>query len=200
MKLLFQDQIIEFEQTPSTDEVIERINEWLQDNFYFSHLLVDGEKISEDPEAFLVKNIADVTSVEIIAIAAAEFTNDLLLSAEEYTGRAVPYIKTLANDFYTNPSTTNWVDLSELFEGIEWLLTMIKTIDQTILRPSNWNDTQVNATALQKELVHLEEALENKDIILIADMLQYEILPIFEAFVADIRTAIDTEGVRHDLS
>ena len=43
MKLLFQEQSIEFEQVPFTDEVIKSINRFLGNQFYFSHLLVDGE-------------------------------------------------------------------------------------------------------------------------------------------------------------
>lgn len=49
MKLLHQQQIIQFEQTPTIEEIIEKINELLQDTHYFSHVKVDGEEVVEDP-------------------------------------------------------------------------------------------------------------------------------------------------------
>lgn len=200
MKLLFQKQTVTFEQTPIIEEVIEKINELLQDQFYFSHLLADGEEILEDPEQFLVKQLVNIDSLEVIAVAAKEFINDLLLSAEEYTERSVPQITELVDEFYNNPSGENWADLSALFEGVQWLTTMIETVNQSAVRPTNWDEVVTSSEALQTELGNLEEALENADTVLVADMLQYEILPVFESFVIEFKTIIDTEGTRHDLN
>src|SRR5699024_6922886 len=94
----------------------------------------------------------------------------------------------------------NWISLSELFEGIQWLASMISTIDQSIIRPKNWDVVVEAATTLQNELGELEEALENTDTILVGDILQYEILPAFETFGTEIKHAIDTEGIRYDLN
>jgi hypothetical protein len=200
MKLLFQQQTIEFEHTPSVEEMIEKINDLLQDRFYFSHLVADGEEILEEPEQYLEQQLANIVSLEIIAIEAKEFINDLLLSAEEYVERSIPHLITLVDMFYNNPSRESWLELGELFEGIQWLSSMIVTVDQSVARPSNWDAVVAPATELQGELGNLEEALENTDTVLLADMLQYEILPVFEIFSLEIKTAIDTEGKRHDLS
>lgn len=200
MKLLFQEQIMEFEQIPFTEEVIESINRFLGDQFYFSHLLVDGKEVLENPEQFLLENIAEVSTLEVIAIPAKEFVNELLLSAEEYTERAIPHIKILFDEFYINPTQKNWIELSEMFEGIQWLLSMIETIDNSIVRPSNWTEVITSVAELKEELENLEDALENTDTVLVADMLQYEVLPVFELLETEIKRTIDTVGKRHDLS
>ncbi len=200
MKIYFQEQSIEFEQAPSVEDIIESMNVLLKNDFYYSHLIIDKDEIIEDLEVLLQKNILGITSIEIIAETANDFINNLLLSSEEYINRAVPHITKLTDNFYNNPSATNWRELADLFEGIEWLLSMSETIDQSILRPANWKSVVTNASTLQQELEQLEEALKNIDTVLIADILKYELLPAFESFSINITTAIDVEGTRHDLS
>ena len=138
--------------------------------------------------------------LEVIAISAKVFVDDLLLSSEEYTERAIPHITMLFNAFYINPTQENWIELSEVLEGIQWLLSMVEAIDNSIVRPSNWTEVMTPIAGLKEELGNLEEALENTDTVLIADMLQYEILPVFEVLVTEIKGIIDTVGTRHDLS
>lgn len=200
MKLLFKEQVIEFIKTPFAEEVIDKTNELLEDNYFFSYFIADGKEIHEDPETFLTTNLQGIFSLEIIALTAKDFINDLLLSAEEYTKRAVPHISTLSVEFYNNPSATIWTDLAELFEGIQWLSSMVETISQSSACPSNWNEELSPTSAMQVELGNLEKALENTDTVLIADMLKYEILPAFEALAVEIEKAIDTEGTRPDLN
>lgn len=200
MKLIFQEQEIEFEQVPFIAEVIESINRFIGDDFYFSHLNVDGKEVLERPEQFLIENIADIDTLEVIAIPAKEFINELLLSSEEYTERVIPHLTTLFNDFYDNPTSRNWIELSEIFEGVQWLLSMIETVDRSALRPSNWTEIMVIIARLKEELPNFEEALENTDHILIADMLQYEISPVFEVFLKEMKKTIDRVGTRPNLN
>ncbi|AOV08509.1 hypothetical protein [Sporosarcina ureilytica] len=200
MKLLFQEQIIEVEQNSTMEDIIEKVNVLLGNQFYFSHLVADGQEITEAPEEYLLRHLTDITELEIIAIGAKQFVNDLLLSAEEYVARAIPHLTDLTDAFYHNPSKENWMGLIELFEGVQWLASMITAVDQSIVRPTNWDAVMEPAIELQNELGTLEEALENTDTVLVADILQYEILPVFETFAEEIKIAIDTEGMRHDLN
>lgn len=200
MKLLFQEQTTTFEQTPTIEEIIETINELLQDNYYFSHLIADGKEIVEDPEVFLTKHVKDIDSIEVIAVVAKQFINDLLLSTEEYTERAVLQLATLTDEFYNNPTASSWTELGHLFEGIQWLVTMIDTVDQSTVRPAVWGEVLTHSSAIQEELATLEEALENTDTVLIADLLQYELLPAFEEIAGKVKDLIDTEGTRPNLN
>lgn len=77
---------------------------------------------------------------------------------------------------------------------------MIETINASIVCPANWDTVTASSTELRNELENLEEALENTDTVLIGDMLQYEVLPVFETFSEEFKTSIDTEGTRNNLS
>ena len=200
MKLLFNENTIEYIDSPFVEEIIQKTNELLKDEFYFSHYIADGVEVNETPELFLEKNILKINTLEIIALQAKEFVDTLLLSAEEYTNRAVPYIKELVDEFYNSPSPTSWKSLGELFEGIQWLSSMINLVDQSIVRPITWDSVMEKASIIQDELESFEEALESADTVLIADLLQYEILPVFEELQVTMKLTIDTEGTRHDLN
>ncbi|OZI12702.1 hypothetical protein CEW92_04905 [Bacillaceae bacterium SAS-127] len=200
MKLLFNEQMIECEQPASAEKVIEQINKLLQDQYYFNHFIADGEEVLEEPETFLVNNLERIDELTVVAIPAQQFINDLLLSAEEYTERAVSHITAVADEFYNHPSGASWSELSNLFEGMQWLAMATDTVAQSVACPSDWEEILAMTTNLQAELGNLEEALENTDTVLIADMLQYEVLPAFEVIAAKVKQIIDTEGMRHDLN
>ncbi|MGM7634566.1 hypothetical protein [Bacillus sp. Hm123] len=200
MKLLFNEQMIKCQQTISVDEVIEQINELLHDQYYFNHFIADGEEVLEEPEIFLMNNLERIDELTVVAIPAQQFINDLLLSAEEYTERAVSHITAVADEFYNHPSTTSWSELSNLLEGMQWLAMATDTVTQSVACPSDWEEILTTTTNLQAELGNLEEALENTDTVLIADMLQYEVLPAFETIAQKVKQIIDTEGMRHDLN
>ncbi|WP_100332363.1 hypothetical protein [Bacillus xiapuensis] len=200
MKLHFQEQVIEFDNDTSVEEIIEKINDLLGDQYYFDHLVVNHEKILESPEVVLSNRLPHIETIEVMAVPAKEFINDLLLSAEEYTARALPHIAALADRFYNHPDPSCWQELNQLFEGIQWLLLSAETIDQSVVRPANWEKVLASLSDLKGELGNLEEALENIDTVLIADMLQYEIEPVFETMAKEVKMMIDREGMRHDLN
>lgn len=200
MKILFQDQQVELAKDVTIDEVIKNINELLHDRYYFSHLVANGVEVFENPEIYLTEYTSKIDTLEIIAIPAKEFINNLLLSTEEYTERAIPFLKDLAEEFYHNPTKDSWSELANLFEGAQWLLQMVHTIEESLVRPKNWDVVMKNIQNMQDEMEDLEEALKNNDTVLIADMLNYEFLPVFEEIAVEVKNAIDSEGVRHDLS
>lgn len=59
-------------------------------------------------------------------------------------------------------------------------LPIIEKIDQIKHSIVNWGKFVKSIAVFEVELPNLMEAIENKDSILIADIIQYEILPQFE--------------------
>lgn len=196
MQLLFEEEIIELENPVYVEEVIENINYLLGKSYYFSHFIADGKEITEAPESFLLDQAGEINTLEVVAIEAKTFINDLLLSAEEYVTRATPHIKDLSDAFSKKPTSDNWLTLNELLEGIQWLAAMITTVDQSIIRPANWGSVVEQATNLEGKLGSLETALENEDTGGVAEILEDEIQPAFEVFGREITSAIDREGER----
>ncbi|OLN24034.1 hypothetical protein BTO30_01040 [Domibacillus antri] len=200
MEFIFQEQVIQFDQDPTVEQIIEQINTWLNNSYYFSHLIVDGVNVYEEPEQYLTENLGSIDKLEIVARTAKEFTNEILLSAENYLQGAIPELTKLSDGFYNNPASDTWDDFGDMLEGMQWLNQIIVSIDQLPKQPQNWDEYLKLAATLEVELKNLEEAMENSDNVLIGDIIQYEMAPLYEAFEKEIQTTIDTEGSRHDVN
>lgn len=199
MELIIGDQVMELEQ-PSAEQIIEKMNEMLDDEHFFSHFIANGIEIYEEYETYLAERASEIQRLEVIVKTVHELINEILLSSEEYITRAKPEIRRLADTFYQNPSPSAWQELNQLLEGIQWLHQMVMTIDQTTKHPHNWGNYLTAVASIQTELSQLEDAIQRQDSVLIADIIQYEIYPFFEAMGNEILTTIDTEGYRHDLN
>lgn len=199
MELIMGDQVVELEQS-SAEQIIEKMNEMLDEEHFFSHFIANGIEIYEQHESYLAERAPEIQKLEVIVKTVHEFINELLLSSEAYISRAKPELNHLADEFYQNPSSSTWEKLIQLLEGIQWLNQMIITIDQTKKHPKNWDEYLKVMASVQPELETMEGAIQKNDSVLVADMIQYEIQPFFEALEKEIQTTIDTEGYRHDLN
>lgn len=202
MNVKYLDKLLTIDNNfDALNEALTEINEQLEDSdFVFSHFLIDGTEVYEDVEAFLQENLERVEEFELILRTKAEMLNDIMLSAESYLTNAVPEIHKLVDEFYSNPTEESWAKYGQLIEGMQWLMQMVMTIDSSEHKISNWNDYLTNVTALEQELQTLLEAMENADYVLIADIIQYELIPNLTNLQTLLTTSIDTDGKREQLS
>jgi len=200
VELIFQQQTIKFDIKPTTENIIEKINELLSKDYYFSHFIADGIEVLESHEDYLNQSINEIERIELIAKTVKEFVNDILLSAEAYINRATPELGTLAEEFYDNPNADSWSRFSQLIEGLQWLTDMLSLIGDSNGKPLNWAEFIEVSNEMKGILKNLEEALQNEDHVLIGDLIQYEIIENFKALGEEIQKSIDVEGKRYDLS
>ena len=98
--------------------------------------------------------------------------NEILESGIEYIDRLKIELPLRINNYRKgNMETLNFDDLNFLIEGIEWLITVIEKIN------FNKDNEKINFNSVLRELL---KAIQDKDSTLIADILEYEILDIFE--------------------
>ncbi|WP_260838905.1 hypothetical protein [Heyndrickxia oleronia] len=200
MELIYQEHSFQLNKQTNVEIIIEKIHEILEDGVFFSHLIIDGKEVYEDFEIYLLDHLTQIKQIKVITKTVGEFINELLLTAEGYLDRAIPEVSLLSNEFYQNSSTEGWNKFSQMLEGIQWLNQMIHTINKIKEQPNNWNEYLNLSKKLENEIKNLEVAVENDDNVLIADIIQYEILSIFERVKSVIQTTIDLEGCRHDLN
>ena len=81
MKIIFEENFKEYKQMPSSEEVIQAINEMIQDDYYFSHMVIDGVEVYEEPENYLFED--EIQVFEVKARTKAQFLADVLISAVE---------------------------------------------------------------------------------------------------------------------
>jgi len=191
MNIHIQDKIIEFENDPKTiDRIFNSINEYLEkEGLQFSHLVIDGEDIYDNFDSYIIDNIENIIKIEVIAMPLEEMVNESIESAEQYAKNAIPLINKMAEEFYQKPNENTWAQLTDLFEGIQWIiqsLTQINSIESSNDIVSDygiWDEYVQEISKLNNIIPEIENAILEQDNILIGDMLLYEINPVFETMV-----------------
>ena len=188
MNIYIQDKEIQFENSSEKiDQLFNTINKNLyEQGLQFSHLIIDGEEIYDNFDSYIVENIEAIKKIQVIAMSVVEIVNENIISTEQYAKNAVPVINKLADEFYQGPNEKTWMQLTDLFEGIQWIIQSLVKINS--IENSNeiaidyevWNEYAQEVSKLNNIIPELEDAIVNKDNILIGDMLLYEVVPVFE--------------------
>lgn len=182
MELYLSGEMLIYENSvENIDMLIQKINEDLEKNkLYFSHLIINGKEVYSDFEEQIMEQIKTIEKIELVTKTIDEFINDLTVSLNEYSNRAIPSIKQLTEQFYQTPTEEAWGMLQDLLEGLNWVYSTIKSIGNTELNEYKENLLNI-ANHFEVELPNLLDAIENYDYILIGDIISYEILPQFES-------------------
>lgn len=191
MNIRVQDKVLEFKNDPEIiEQLFESVNELIQkDDLLFSHLIIDGEEIYDNFDRYIIENILNINIIDVVAISIVRMVNESIESTEQYAKNAIPIIHKLSEEFYQKPNENTWSQLTDLFEGIQWIiqsLTQISSIESLSDIVSDfeaWSEYVQEVSKLNNIVVELENAILNNDNILIGDMLMYEIIPVFEAMV-----------------
>lgn len=147
---------------------------------------VDGAEVYEELDLYLEDLSAIPKEIEVIALTPKEYVSDVLLSSHDYMLRGQDEVAGLAQRFYTRPSEEEYESLTDLTEGLVWLLETVRLLDanppllETLSNRALWNEHAAEAMRIREIVEKLVGAMEGRDAVLIADLLTYEIVPLFE--------------------
>lgn len=196
MKIILNNEEKYIELKPEAqEEIIKNINQLNGENI-LSHVIIDGREVYTEIEAYIEQNMQQINVIQIISKSKKEYINDTLILAEEYLQKGTPLIEELSEKYYQNASPEDKKQFQDLIEGLTWLTNILVHIDSLKERPSNWEAYVAIYHQLEEGIKSLVEALENNDEILMADILQYEIVSAYGKLSKLITNSIDTEGSR----
>jgi hypothetical protein len=165
-----------------------------------SHMIIDGREVRNHFDEYLAEHISDIERIEVISKTYKELVYDILLSAMEYAENASGRIEILADEFYRLPDKNAWEQLGNFLGGIEWLINTFDAIDNDRnlrdIVPSyeDWNIYAKEIISLKHLLPEMEEALGSNDYVSIADILSYEIVPLFNSIKEKLSVLLEQEG------
>lgn len=188
MKLYILDRILEYENKINIfDDIATEINNTVKkSNLVFSHLVIDGVEVYNDFYDYFLDNIKNIKEIIVVTKTTREISKEIILSTIDYIERAIPEIDILSNEFYRTPSSESWNKLIDLIEGFKWIIDTFVTIDTNsqlkdiVKNYEEWNLYAKDVYSLKVLLNEFEEILENSDLVSTADILSYEIVPLFE--------------------
>ncbi len=168
-------------------------------NMIFSHLIIDGQEVYNDFYDYFLDNMKNIQEVKVVTRTAKEAFEEILLSTIDYLNRAIPEIEVLSNEFYKTPSRESWGKLGDLLEGIKWIMDTFMIIDadfglkNIVNSYEDWNIYAEDIYKLNELLIEFEEILENSDFVSTADILSYEIIPLFNDMKKKLEKLISEE-------
>ncbi len=112
----------------------------------------------------------------------AELERETLKTANEYMNNLISGVKYSVELLYGGNETEGFSMIPSICEGIQW-------ITQVLVLTGNKNKDLVDI--LFKKLEEIVESFENKDYILVADLLNYELLQVLEEIKMDIEENLD---------
>lgn len=177
MQFIFQDQAIHLpERDPgAVRQFMEQINKALNENgLVFSHFLVSGMPYYGDIYSLVDEYWNKELPVEIVGITEEEWLSEAKREILGYVGRAAGILQELAQTLYSGESSPAvWRQMSDLSEGMEYLL---KIFSKTRIL----SNPDPIISGIQSVSGQLVQALETRDLVLLADLITYEILPLFQ--------------------
>lgn len=188
MKVYIVDQVLEYENsTKKVQEILSKIDEIIKNSrLILSHLDVNGIIVYSNFHEYILENIHSIDEIHVKTQTHKQMIGEIILSTFDYVDNAIPQIKVLSDEFYATPTESTWTKMSDFLEGIQWIISAFRSIDEQknldgLLEDYEiWNIYAKDIFSLKEIIEEFEEILENNDIVSIADILAYEIEPIFK--------------------
>ncbi len=201
MKLYILDQVLEYENSKENiDNVLDKINETvMESNLVLSHLIVDEHKLYDGFYDYLVENIKHIEEIKVVAKTVIESSHDVILYTMDYIEKMIPKIEILSDEFYNIPDRDSWNKLVGLMEGFNWIIDGFVSIDLNMdLRNivnsyEQWNLYAKDVYLLKETIKGLGKTFKDNDLVTIADILSYEVVPIFENMRGRLERSIGEE-------
>ena len=188
MQVWFLDRTYNYSnESASVKELFDNIDKLLADPQYIlAGMIIDDMEIYENYVEYITKRIDRIKTIKVVIDTVENTIDSILESMSKYMDRAVPELELLAGSFYSGGDEEVSIEkLGQLAEGIQWILNMIYYIDNnkalhSVLKSNSiWNECSSYGNRLGEEFNNLKEAMGNIDMILIADILRYEITEVF---------------------
>jgi hypothetical protein len=155
------------------------------------HVEIDGHPLleggSESNTAPVNSCICGSDTIEVFTGTLPQIAGDSIKEALDYLQRVETAIPSIASSFQILPGPEAFEQLKQLLEGFYWLNLLVRKLSsalrlelrQTTIQGSNAGEYFDKFTMILNQLVDSQERQDN---LLIADLLEYEILPLMPAW------------------
>jgi hypothetical protein len=189
------EQVKQFKDGPgAVTRSIKYINTYLQEhNVALEAVCVDGNDVGGNYEEYLKGHKGTIVQVEVLVNPRQETIEEILQDAFDYIGRALPLLQDVAGKFAVNPDETAWSSFAQMIEGVEWIYRVSGHANQ--LDPGVYGFMADLMSSFGEWLTEMDRAIANKDYGLVADLIQYELVELYEKLRDALSSHIQVEKV-----
>jgi hypothetical protein len=152
---------------------------------YIRRMWLDGKESPSDDREALQKIPSDIDSLEVELANLKDLVATNIANALDYLKKLIPGFEQAADLFRTgNEQEANKYYL-QILDGIDWFSQVVSVImepdeGETELPDADGESLQVRQKKLTDLMNQMLEANQNKDWVLLADILEYEMVPFYK--------------------
>jgi hypothetical protein len=172
----------------SLEQVLKHVEEThLGPNCIIRQVSVDGLPVVNEPfrgnESTVQGGIACRETIEIVTGAIGDIAQESIREAVSYIDRVEALLPSIAASFQATPGPKAFENLRQLYEGFYWLYLLLDRLNSLFnSRPETHQPDSKSLEAHQERFLcnlrHMVQAHEHQDFVLLADLLEYEIIPL----------------------
>ena len=149
---------------------------------YIRRVWMDGQEASSNTQDTLKTSTASVELLELELALLQDLVVNNLTNAREYLEKLIPGFQKAADLFRMgNEQEANQYYL-QILDGVDWFSQVILTIvnaQENIFEAQSLEERQKKLTDLMGQML---EANKNQDWVLLADLLEYEMIPFYKVW------------------
>ena len=182
IRVTISNIVFELKRTlPNVKVMFSRIDEAMADfGVYFSHMVIDGVEVTSAPNEYVIENIKNIESIDVIFISHDEYLEQVTGIMVAFLVSAVPTIRAVADEFYGKPDDEAWSKFNACINGISSLLGIINSL---VSSPELAGKTEAFAEVGSSIGLHLDNLLtaaKLNDYTLMADIMRFELVTFLE--------------------
>jgi len=108
---------------------------------------------------------------------------EVLRTAYEYLDKLMKGTLVAADDFHSGQENKGFQSVSLIADGTLWLIEAIELTRQV-------QKKEIMTAGIMAKITEINEAMQKKDMVLIADLLEFEVVPILQMWQMGIQDSI----------
>ena len=153
-------------------------------NSYIRRVWLDGQEVSSDSQDILKTSPTSVGLLELELAKLQDLLANNLTNAKDYLVRLIPGFQKAADLFRMgNEQEANQYYL-QVLDGIEWFSQVVIIIVSTLENKSEEKSLEERQKKLTDLMSQMLEANQNQDWVLMADLMEYEMIPFYKDWEA----------------
>ncbi|ANS76091.1 hypothetical protein AWM70_17120 [Paenibacillus yonginensis] len=168
------------------EDDFKKLDEWwtgatakiYKENRLIYNVEIDSNIFYNGYELIIYENINNISRININTKGKEESIEETKILLGQYLEGFIPISQKIADYFYGNMKDEHWTEFTDLLEGIKWIISSLEFIQ--VLSNSTATSYSNLADEITARVTELDQALQNNEMVLIGDLVNYDLIPLIE--------------------
>ncbi|MNO88531.1 hypothetical protein D3C76_799840 [compost metagenome] len=149
---------------------------------------IDGQILHDGYENYILNNYKDIEHIQITTLSRLESIHETENSLNNYLNRFIPGMGSIADQMYGEMLPEVWDQLKTGLEGLQWIVSSFEFLRYLYSTDSIVVSKLLDySNELGRIIGEIANSINRDDIVGVADLIQYELLPILEKYLSELQ-------------